>query len=76
VISRYFVIVLAVVAAALRARDHAWVETIGLTTLAMGLVMLRLADTRQRPALKKVAWALFAVTLVAMGIVFQRDYLR
>lgn len=75
-ISRYFVIVLAVVAAALRARDHAWVETIGLTALAMGLVMLRMADLRQRPELKKVAWVLFAVTLVAMGIVFQRDYLR
>jgi hypothetical protein len=76
VISRYFVIALAVIAAALRARDHAWVETIGLGALAAGLISLRLAESRQQPALKKIAWALFAVTLVAMGVVFKRDYLR
>lgn len=75
-ISRYFVIALALVAAALRARDHAWVETIGLTALAVGLTALRFSESRQQPALKKVAWVLFAITLVAMGIVFQRDYLR
>jgi len=76
VISRYFVIGLAVIAAALRARDHAWIETAGLSALAAGLVLLRLAETRQQPALKKTAWLLFAVTIVAMGIVFKRDYLR
>jgi hypothetical protein len=76
VISRYFVIGLALIAAALRARDHAWIETAGLGTLAGGLILLRLADARQQPALKKAAWVLFAVTLVAMGIVFKRDYLR
>jgi hypothetical protein len=76
VISRYFVIGLATVAAVLRARDHAWVETIGLGALAVGLTVLRLADTRQQPALKKVAWFCFALTLIAMGVVFQRDYLR
>lgn len=75
-ISRYFVIVLAVAAAAMRARDRAWAETIGLSALALGLTCLRLAESRQQPALKKVAWALFAITLVSMGIVFQRDYLR
>lgn len=75
-ISRYFVIVLAVVAAVMRARDKAWVETIGLGAMALGLTFLRLADSRHQPALKKAAWALFAITLVAMGIVFQRDYLR
>lgn len=75
-ISRYFVIALALVAAVLRARDHAWVETCGLTALAVGLTCLRLAESQQKPALKQVAWTLFAVTLVAMGMVFQRDYLR
>ena len=75
-ISRYFVIGLAVIAAALRARDHAWIETAGLSALAGGLILLRLADTRQQPALKKAAWALVAITIVAMGIVFKRDYLR
>lgn len=75
-LSRYFVIALALVAAGLRARDHAWIETIGLTSLAIGLTCLRIADVRQMPALRNVAWVLFAVTLVAMGMVFQRDYLR
>lgn len=75
-ISRYFVIGLALVAAVLRARDHAWIETAGLGALAAGLTCLRFAESRQQPALKKVAWGLFAITLVAMGMVFQRDYLR
>ena len=75
-ISRYFVIGLALVAAALRARDKAWTETIGLSALAAGLLCLRLAETRQQPQLKKVAWVLFAFTIVALGFVFRRDYLR
>jgi len=76
VISRYFVIALALGAAVMRARDHAWAETVGLLAMAIGLTCLRLAESRQQPNLKKVAWALFAITLVSMGIVFQRDYLR
>ena len=76
VISRYFVIALAVIAAVMRARDRAWIETIGLGALAAGLVCLRVAESRQQPALKKAAWALFALTIVAMAIVFKRDYLR
>jgi len=75
-ISRYFVIGLAAVAAVLRARDHAWAEAVGLGALAIGLVCLRLADTRQQPLLKRVAWVCFALTLMSIGIVFQRDYLR
>jgi hypothetical protein len=75
-LSRYFVILLATVLAVVRAKDRAWVEATGLASLALGLACLRLADTRQQPQLKKVAMALFAVTLIAMGIVFQRDYLR
>jgi len=75
-LSRYFVIVLAAVTAVLRARSHAWVEATGLGTLAIGLTCLRLADTRQQPLLKRVAWVCFAITLIAMGVVFQRDYLR
>lgn len=74
--SRYFVIVLATVTAVLRARSHAWIEAIGLGALAIGLICLRFADTRQQPLLKRVAWVCFALTLIAMGIVFQRDYLR
>ncbi len=75
-LSRYFVIALSAVMAVWRARNHAWAEAIGLGSLAIGLTSLRLADTRQQPLLKGVAWFCFAVTLVVMGIVFQRDYLH
>ena len=75
-ISRYFVIAVAIVAAVLRARDRAWTETIGLAALAAGLVCMRLAESRQQPQLKKIAWVLFAFTIVALGFVFRRDYLR
>lgn len=75
-ISRYFVIALAVIAAVMRARDKAWIETVGLSALATGLLCLRLAESQQQPRLKRIAWLLFAVTVVAMGVVFKRDYLR
>ncbi len=75
-ISRYFVIALAAVLAVVRARNHAWPEAIGLSALAIGLTCLRLAETRQLPFLKRVAWVCFALTLTAMGAVLQRDYLR
>jgi hypothetical protein len=75
-LSRYFVIAFAAVMAVWRARDHAWVETIGLAALSIGLSCSLLAQTKQQPLLKYVAIACFAVTLVAMGMVFQRDYLH
>jgi energy-converting hydrogenase Eha subunit E len=75
-ISRYFVIVLALGAALMRARDRAWVETIGLSMLALGLVLLRLAETRQQPLITRIAWVCFGLTVLAMAAVFQRDYLR
>ena len=75
-ISRYFVIALAVIAAVIRARDHAWAETLGLVTLAAGLTCLRLAESRQSPAIKKIAWVLFVITVIALGVVFKRDYMR
>lgn len=73
--SRYFVIAFAAVVAVLRARSHAWPDAIMLGSLALGLTLLRLADTQKQPLLKNVAWLLFAVSLVALGIVFQRNYL-
>jgi hypothetical protein len=75
-LSRYLVIAIALAVAVIRARDKAWVETAGVGALAVGLILLRVADSSNRPALKKIAWVFFAVTAVAMGIVFQRDYLR
>lgn len=76
VFSRYLVIALAAGVAAWRANDHAWVESIGLSALAVGLVCLRIADLKNAPALRRVAWLCFGVTVMAMGIVFQRDFLR
>ena len=75
-ISRYFVIGLALVVAVLKAREHAWPETVGLLSLAIGLTCMRVADTTQRPQLKRVAWFCFALTLVAMGSVIQRNFLH
>ena len=45
-ISRYFVIALAVIAAVLRARDHAWIEVAGLGSMAAGLT--RTTDEEER----------------------------
>lgn len=73
--SRYFVILFAAVVAVLRARNRAWPDAIMLASLALGLTLLRLAETQKQPLLKNVAWVLFAVSLVALGIVFQRNYL-
>ena len=73
--SRYFVIGFAAVVAVLRARSGAWPDAIMLGALALGLTLLRLADTQKQPLLKNAAWLLFAVSLVALGIVFQRNYL-
>lgn len=75
-LSRYFVIALALGVAVFRARAHAWPEAIGLASLGIGLICLRLADTRQQPMLKQVARVLFAITLMATGIVLQRNFLH
>ena len=75
-ISRYFVIALAIGVGVMQALNHAWIEATGLIALGIGLTLLRLAQTRANPGLKKVAWVLFAFTIVAMGFVFRRDFLR
>jgi hypothetical protein len=72
VISRYLVILLAFVAAGIRAAQGAWVETTGLAALGTGLVILKLASTR--PALKPLAWLAFLVTALAIGTVLIRQY--
>jgi hypothetical protein len=76
VFSRYFVIALAAGLAVFRAKQHAWPDAVMLGALALGLTLLRLADTKQQPVLKQVAWFCFAISLVALGIVFQRNYLK
>ena len=71
-ISRTLVIVLALVAAGMRASQGAWVETTGLIGLAGGLIWLRAAE--RRPAFKIYAWMCFAITAMSMTIVFWRMY--
>jgi hypothetical protein len=69
-ISRYLVIVLALVAAVIRAQQGEWLAAAGLGFLALGLAILKLSATR--PALKPYAYASFVVTAVAMIIVVVR----
>jgi hypothetical protein len=71
-ISRTLVIVLAFVAAGMRASQGAWVETVGLVGLAAGLICLQ--SSERRPAFKIYAWMCFAITAMSMAIVFWRMY--
>jgi hypothetical protein len=58
--------------AGVRASEGAWVETAGLMGLAAGLICLRVADNK--PQYKSYAWLCFAVTAIAMVIVFWRKF--
>jgi hypothetical protein len=69
-ISRYFVIVLALGAAARQAMHHGWVQAAGLVALAAGLIILQLAH--RRPAIRPLAWVAFAVTAATMVVVWAR----
>jgi hypothetical protein len=71
-ISRYLVIVLALGVAAMRASQGAWVEASGLTGLGLGLVCLKIAESR--PVFKRVAYVSFLVTALAIGTVLFRRY--
>ena len=72
-ISRTLVILLAFIAAGIRASQGAWVETTGLAALGLGLVLLRVAQ--KHPAAKTYAFTCFAITAGTMVMVFTRDYL-
>jgi hypothetical protein len=73
VISRPLVIILAFVAAIMRASQGAWQETIGLTALGSGLVFLKLAETR--PAFKQFAYLCFLLTGASVVLLLFRQYL-
>lgn len=72
-ISRYLVIALAFGACVVQVSRGAWMEAVGLFGLGAGLTLLKLAESR--PILKPGAWAGFAVTAVAIVIVFVQRYL-
>ncbi|HYN08823.1 MAG TPA: hypothetical protein VES67_15690 [Vicinamibacterales bacterium] len=69
-LSRYLVILLALVAAIIRAEQGEWLAAAGLAFLALGLAMLKLAVAK--PTLKPFAYVSFAVTAVTMVIVLAR----
>ena len=72
-ISRPLVIILAFVAATMRAAQGAWQETIGLVALGSGLAILKIAETR--PALKQYAYLCFLLTGASVVLVLFRQYL-
>jgi hypothetical protein len=72
-ISRTLVILLAFGAALRRASQGAVVETIGLTALGSGLVLLRVSE--KRPSFRIYAWTCFATTAISVAVVFSRRYL-
>ena len=69
-ISRYLVIALAFIAAAVKAQQGAGVEATGLFSLGAGLAALRFA--RDRPGLRIAAYLCFAAMALAIGIVLIR----
>ena len=71
--SRYFVIALALIAAAYRGAAGQWIESTGLMGLGAGLLLLKIARTR--PALRLVAYLCFLLTAFALGAMFYRTYL-
>ena len=72
-ISRPLVIILAFVAATMRASQGAWQETIGLVALGSGLTLLKVAETR--PALKQYAYLCFLLTGASVVLLLFRRYL-
>ena len=75
-VSRTVVIILALVAAGMRASQNAWVETTGLAALATGLIALRIGDSRPdfRKRSRIYACIFFGITAAAMAIVFMRQF--
>ena len=65
-----FVIVLALGVAAYRFSTGATLEAIGLLGLGVGLIFLKVGETR--PELKRYAYVCFIVTAVVIGMVLMR----
>jgi len=73
VISRPLVIILAFVAATIRASQGAWQETVGLAALGSGLVFLKVAEAR--PSVKPYAYLCFLLTAASVVMLLFRQYL-
>jgi hypothetical protein len=67
-ISRYLVILVALIAAIFRYQQGEWLAASGLAFLALGLALLKLADGK--PRLKPFAFLSFGMTALVMIVVF------
>ena len=70
-VSRVFVIILALAAAAYRFATGAQLEALGLLGLGSGLIFLKVGETR--PQLRQYAYLSFLVTAVVIGTVLYRN---
>ena len=70
-VSRVFVIVIALGAAAYRFSTGAQFEALGLLGLATGLIFLKAGETR--PQLRKFAYLSFLITAIVIGAVLYRN---
>ena len=70
-VSRVFVIILALAAAAYRFATGAQLEALGLLGLGSGLIFLKVGETR--PQLRQYAYLSFLVTAVVIGAVLYRN---
>ena len=70
-VSRVFVIILALGAAVYRFTTGAVLEAVGLLGLASGLIFLKAAE--KQPALKRYAYLSFFTTAVIVGYVMYRN---
>lgn len=70
-ISRVFVIILALAVAAYRFVTGAHLEALGLLGLASGLIFLKAGETR--PQLRQYAYLSFLITAIVIGTVLYRN---
>lgn len=70
-VSRIFVIVLALAVSAYRFVTGAHLEALGLLGLGSGLIFLKVGETR--PQLRQYAYLSFLVTAVVIGAVLYRN---
>ena len=70
-ISRLFVIIIALGAAAYRFATGAHFEALGLLGLGTGLIFLKVGETR--PQLRRYAYLSFLITAVVIGAVLYRN---
>lgn len=70
-VSRVFVIVLALGAAVYRFTTGAMLEAVGLLGLAVGLIFLKAGE--KQPSLKRYAYLSFLTTAVIVGYVLYRN---